>query len=107
VRYVEIDIAMKNSITCKSMFKNLQTFIAHSVNLWVMMRRNLEITIYCIKYQGISTKFKVKYSKKGTPNSIIPMEEESSTLVVDSEEEDEEEVWVEFEARSFVINVHN
>jgi hypothetical protein len=49
----------------------------------------------CMKGQGIYTKFKVKYSKKGTLRSIIPLEEETSTLMVDLEEEDEEEVWVE------------
>jgi hypothetical protein len=61
----------------------------------------------CMKGQGIYTKFKVKYNKKGTLRSIIPLEEETSTLVVDSEEEDEEEVWVEVEVRSFVITMHN
>jgi hypothetical protein len=61
----------------------------------------------CMKVQGIYTKFKVKYSNKGTLRSIISVEEETSTLVVDSEEEEGEEVWVEVEVRSFVITVHN
>jgi hypothetical protein len=61
----------------------------------------------CMKGQGIYTKFKVQYIKKGTLRSIIPLEEENSTLVVDSEEEDEEEVWVEIEVRSFLIIVHS
>jgi hypothetical protein len=46
----------------------------------------------CMKGQGIYTKFKVKYNKKGTLHSIIPLEEEISTLVVDSKEEEEEPV---------------
>ena len=57
----------------------------------------------CIKGQGIYTKFKAKYSKKGTLRSIIPQEEETSTLMVDSEEEDEEEEWVKVKVRSFSI----
>jgi hypothetical protein len=61
----------------------------------------------CMKGQETYTRFKVKYNKKETLRSIIPQEEETSTLVVDSEEEDEEEVWVEVEARSFVITVHS
>jgi hypothetical protein len=107
VRYVEIDISLENAITCKSMFRHLQTSTAHSINLWVMMRRTVEVIPSYMKYQGISTKFKVKYNKKGRLRSIIPLEEETSTLVVDSEEEDEEEAWAEVEVISFVIIVHN
>jgi hypothetical protein len=51
-----------------------------------MMRRIVEIMTSYMKYQGISTKFKVTYSKKETLRSIIPLEEETSTLMVDSEE---------------------
>jgi hypothetical protein len=47
----------------------------------------------------------VKYSKKESLRSIIPLGEETSTLEVDSEEE--EEVWVKVEDRSFFITVHN
>jgi hypothetical protein len=61
----------------------------------------------CMKVQGTYTKFKAKYSKKGTLHSIIPQEYETSTLVVDSEEEDEQEVWVEVESRSFFIIAHS
>jgi len=61
----------------------------------------------CMKGQWIYTKFKVKYSKKGTLCNIIPLEEATSTLMADSKEEDEEEVWVEVEVRSFVITAHN
>jgi hypothetical protein len=63
--------------------------------------------ISCMKGQEMYTTFKVKYNKKGTLRSIIPLEEETSTLVVDSEEEDEEEVWVEIEVKSSVITVHS
>jgi hypothetical protein len=38
----------------------------------------------CMKGQGIYTKFKEKYIKKGTLHSIIPQEEETSTIAVDS-----------------------
>jgi hypothetical protein len=51
----------------------------------------------CMKGQGIYTKFKAKYNKKGTLRNIITLEKETSTLVVDSKEEEEEEVWVEVE----------
>jgi hypothetical protein len=61
----------------------------------------------CMKGQGIYTKFKAKYSKKGTLRSIIPLEEENPTLMVDSKEEDKEEVWVEVEVRSFFIIAHS
>ena len=61
----------------------------------------------CMKGQGIYTKFKAKYSKKGTLRSIIPLEEENPTLMVDSKEEEEEEVWVEVEERYFVTTVHS
>jgi hypothetical protein len=61
----------------------------------------------CMKYQGIYTKFKENYNKKGTLCSIIPLEEETSTLVVDLEEEDKQEAWVEVEIRSFVTTTHN
>jgi hypothetical protein len=88
------------------MFIHLRTSTAHSVNLWVMMRRIVDLMTSCMKDQGIYTKFKVKYSKKGTLCSIIPQEEETSTLMVDSEEEDEEEVWVKVKVRSFVITTH-
>jgi hypothetical protein len=50
------------------------------------------ITTSCMKFQGIYTKFKVKYNKKEVLHSIIPQGEETSTLGVDSEEEEEEEV---------------
>jgi hypothetical protein len=89
------------------MFRHLRTSTAHSVNLCVMIRRTVDLTTSCMKDQGISTKFKAKYSKKGTLHSIIPLEEENSNLVVDSQEEDEEQVWVKVKARSFVITVHN
>jgi hypothetical protein len=65
------------------------------------------IMISCMKGRGIYTKFKVKYNKKESFHSIIPLGEETSTLAVDYEEEEEEEVWVEVEDISFVINVHN
>jgi hypothetical protein len=61
------------------------------------------LTISCMKYQGIYTKFKVKYNKKEALRIIIPLGEETSTLVVNSKEEEEEEVWVEVEDRSSVI----
>jgi hypothetical protein len=61
----------------------------------------------CMKGQGIYTKFKAKYNKKEKLRSIILQEEETSTLTMDSEEEDEEEVWVEVEAKSFVITAHS
>jgi hypothetical protein len=48
------------------------------------MRRTIEIMTSYMKDQGISKKFKAKYSKKGTLRSIIPLEEETSTLMVDS-----------------------
>jgi hypothetical protein len=86
------------------MFRHLQTSNAHSV---IMLRRKVEITTSCMKDQGISMKFKAKYNKKGTLCSIIPLEEKTSTLAVDSKEEEKEEVWVEVEARLFVINSHN
>ena len=57
------------------------------------------LTISSMKGQGISTKFKAKYSKKETLRSIMPLGEETSTLEVDSEEEEEEEVWVEVKDR--------
>jgi hypothetical protein len=72
-----------------------------------MMIGILGLMTPCMKGQGIYTKFKVKYNKKGTLCSIVPLEEENSTLVVDSEEEDKEEVWVEVEVRSFVITAHS
>jgi hypothetical protein len=71
-----------------------------------MMRRIVELMTSYMKDQGISTKFKAKYSKKGTLHNIIHLEVETSTLMVDSEEEDEEEAWVEVEVRSFVIIAH-
>jgi hypothetical protein len=66
----------------------------------------VELTISCMKGRGIYTKFKVKYSKKESLRSIIPLGEETSTLGVDYEEEEEEEVWVEVKDRSFVITAH-
>ena len=65
------------------------------------------LTISCKKGQGIYTKFKVKYNKKGTLHRIIPLEEETSTLMLDSEEEEEEEIWVKVEVGSFVITAQN
>jgi hypothetical protein len=64
-----------------------------------MMIGIVGITISCMKFQGIYTRFKVKYNKKETLHSISPLGEETSTLVVDSKEEEEEEVWVEVEDR--------
>jgi hypothetical protein len=81
------------------MVKHLRTYTTHFVNLWVMMRRTVELMTSYMKDQGISTKFKAKYSTKGKLHSIIPLEEENSTLVVDLEEEDEEEAWAEAEVR--------
>jgi hypothetical protein len=75
--------------------------------MWVMMRRTVELMASYMKYQGISTKFKAKYSKKETLRSIIPLEEETSTLMVDSKEENKEEAWVKVEVKSFFISVHN
>jgi hypothetical protein len=72
-----------------------------------MMRGTIDIMTSCMKYQGISTKFKVKYNKKRTLPSITPQEEETSTLMVDLEEEDEEKVWVKVEVRSFFITMHS
>jgi hypothetical protein len=83
-RYVEIDIALVNSITCKNMFRHLQFFTAHSVSPWGMMRRTVELMIYCIKDQDIHIVFKEKSSRKEILRSIIPQEEETSTLRVDS-----------------------
>jgi hypothetical protein len=104
VRYVEIDIALVNAITCKNMFRHLQISTAHYVNLWDMMRRNIEHMISCMKDQEIHIGFKERCSRKKILHSIIPQEEKNSTLVVDSEEEEEEEeAWDKVEARSFAI----
>jgi hypothetical protein len=89
------------------MSRHLQTFTAHSVNLWGMMRRIVGLMTSCMKDQEIHIGFKVKYNRKEMLRSLILQEEETSTLVVDSEEEDEVEAWVEVEVRSFVITVHN
>jgi predicted phosphohydrolase len=72
-----------------------------------MMIGIVGLTTSCMKGQGIYTKFKVKYSKKETLQSIIIREEETSTLAMDLEEEDEEEVWVEDKDISSVMIVHN
>jgi hypothetical protein len=61
-----------------------QTYIAHSVSLWGMMGRIVELMNSFMKGQGIYTKFKEKYNKKETLRSLIPQEEENSTLMVDS-----------------------
>jgi hypothetical protein len=89
------------------MSRHLPIFIAHSVNLWGMMRRIVGLMISCMKDQGIHIEFKEKHNKKEIMHSSTPQEEETSTLMVDSEEEDEEEVWVEVEVRLFVITMHN
>jgi hypothetical protein len=91
VRYVEIDITMVNVITCRNMSKHLPIFIAHSVNMWGMMRRTVGIMNSCMKVQGIHIEFKENYSQKEMLCGSIPQEEETSTLLVDSEEWDEEE----------------
>ena len=95
MRYVEIDIALVNAITCKNMFRHLQICIACSVSPWDMMIEIIGLIISCTKCRETYTQFKVKYSKKEALYNIIPMGEETSTLMVDSEEEEEEEVWVE------------
>jgi hypothetical protein len=87
--------------------RHLQTFTAHFVNLWGMMRKTVEIMTYYMKYQETQIGFKDKYNKKELLYNKIPQEEETSTLVVDSEEEDEQEAWIEVEVRSFVTTAHN
>jgi hypothetical protein len=84
VRYVEIDIALMNVITCKNMSRHLPIFIAHSVNLWGMMRRTVGLTISCMKDQGIHIESKEKHNKKEIMHNSTPQEEETSTLGVDS-----------------------
>jgi hypothetical protein len=71
------------------MFKHLQIFTAHSVNMWGMMRRTVEIMTYCMKYQETHIGFKAKYNRKETLCSLTLQEEENSTLMVDLEEENE------------------
>jgi hypothetical protein len=98
---------MVNVITCKNMSRHLPTFIAHSVNMWGMMRNIVGLMTSCMKDQETHIEFKVKYSEKEILRNLTPQEEETSTLVVDLEEEDEEEAWVKVEVRSFVIAMHN
>jgi hypothetical protein len=107
VRYVEIDIALVNVITCKNMSRHLPISTAHSVNLWGMMRRTVRLMTSCMKDQETHIGFKVKYNRKEILRSLNLQEEETSTLVVDSKEEDEEEAWVKVKVRSFVITAHN
>ena len=107
VRYVKIDIALVNAITCKNMFRHLQIFTAHSVNLWGMVKRTVGLMISCMNGQEIHIWFKERWNKREILHTLLPQEEETSTLVVDSEEEDEEEAWVEVKVRSFVIIVHS
>jgi hypothetical protein len=91
VRYVEIDITLVNVIICKNMSRHLSIFIAHSVNMWGLMRRIVGLTISYMKERGIHIEFKEKYRNKETMCSSTPRVEETSTIVVDSKEEDEEE----------------
>ena len=88
------------------MSRHIPIFIAHSVNIWGMIKRIVGHTISCMKDQGIHIEFKERLNKKEIIYSSTPQEEEISTLMVDSEDEDEEEVWVEVEVRSFFINAH-
>jgi hypothetical protein len=104
VRYVEIEITLVNVIICINMSRCLPISIAHSLNMWGMMRRIVGITISCMKDQGIHIEFKEKHSKNEIMCNSTPQEEETSTLMVDSEEEDEVEVWVKVEVRSFFYN---
>jgi hypothetical protein len=85
------------------MSRCLPISIAHSLNMWGMMRRIVGITISCMKDQGIHIEFKEKHNKNEIMCNSTPQEEETSTLMVDSEEEDEVEVWVKVEVRSFSI----
>jgi hypothetical protein len=94
VRYVEIDIAPVNVITCKNMSRHLPIFTAHSVNLWGTMRRTVGLTISCMKGQEIHIGFKERCSWREMLCSLTLGEEETSTLTVDSKEEDEKEAWV-------------
>jgi hypothetical protein len=103
VRYVEIDITLVNAITCKNMSRHLQTFTAHFVNLWGMMRKTVGLMNSCMKDQEIHIGFKTNYNRKEIIHSLTRQEEETSTLVVEIKEEDEEEEWVEVEIRSFAI----
>jgi hypothetical protein len=86
------------------MSRHLPIFIAHSVNLWGMMRRTVGLMTSFMNGQEIHIGFKEKYNKREILCSLIPQEEETSTLMVDSQEEEEEEEWVEVKVRSFVIN---
>jgi hypothetical protein len=73
------------------MSRHLQTFTAHSVNMWGTMRRTVGLMTSCMKGQETHIESKEKYRRKEMLHISILQEEETSTLTVDSEEEDEEE----------------
>jgi hypothetical protein len=86
-----------SAITCRSMFRNPQTCISHSVNQWGTMIEILELTISCMRGHETYTRFKVKYNKKEILRSTTLQGEETSLLVVDTKDKDEEEEWAEAE----------
>jgi hypothetical protein len=45
------------------MSRHLQTFTAHYVNMWGMMRRTVGLMTSCMKYQETHIGFKEKYNR--------------------------------------------
>jgi hypothetical protein len=60
--YAEIGITQVSDITCRSMFRNPQTCISHSVNQWGMMIEIVDLTISCMRGRGTYPRFKAKYN---------------------------------------------